>query len=471
MATVNYYHSISQPKVVTNIAIENWLNQIKTGNTIFLSLIEEARKLSKNNPRYKEIKEELLPAITWNFTFNRYKNDRNISQSTGFLYIDVDKSGFKLVCDSERTILIEKCNNQIVTFDTDKVFASYSSLSNFGKGIIVKVANVLPDNFKAIYEYVLKDLGLTAYFDKNATKKTQFNVLSYDPNIFINNNSFIYDAALLPKKTLKTADSKKETLVKTNVNTFETNTTDNYFFRNNNLDEYWIDGEVVVSKEGYAVASLWLPKTIANGKRNQTLMSYCNNLVYLNPCKTPHGIFKALKSNNIHRCVNPLPDNEIWSIVNCILKQRDEGTLTLKHIRTRKIIFHPNCGLIKKEKQNLVAKTVGGWRVEKTKSVIYEFIEQFEGENKLTCKFIAEQTGLSKRTVERYLPEFKEYVAAKFKTNRVQSALKLKTNLEEVYINVFPRRLFIYRENNLPPNTGNISEGIHIHVNGGVFKE
>ncbi len=78
--------------------------------------------------------------------------------------------------------------------DKSKVFAYYHSLDNKGYHVIVKVNDLNLDNFKNTYLSICNDLGILDYIDRNCIKKTQYTVISFDENIFINDNCFVYNS-------------------------------------------------------------------------------------------------------------------------------------------------------------------------------------------------------------------------------------------------------------------------------------
>jgi len=396
---LNYFTNFHQKNVAGEISGENWIKKIQTGNDPSNRKILNARYFGKHTSEYDKIKSE-LPCVTWNFVFNNKLEGVNVIGGTGFLYIDLD-DGYR---------------PDIRTLPAEKIYAYYDSLSKTGKGLIVKVSELPREKeaFNVVYNHIVNDLGLTDYC-KGSQKRTQCNVLSYDPNLHFNPNSKPYNAKeiidisesnLQSEFFSSNRNQQQELLKQIELNIFR----DKRLFRNNNIDEFCPDGEVFEYEEGIDIMQLFLPKTIKIGKRKHTLLGYCNNLVLLNPEMPKETIIKALDNCNVVHCKRPLELKEIRDIVNSIFKYKEAGTLRPQHLKKRKILFGKNTGLTSKEKLSYSAKRVAEWKRNETKHKIYVFLEEYNGEAKITAKSVAKNVNISIRTVERYWSEFKEYV-------------------------------------------------------------
>lgn len=390
---LNYFISVKQPQVVKNVPVEWWLNEIKNGYT-YRKEIETARKIGKGNTGYNEIKTS-LPCVTWNFKYQRHKSDCNLLDSTGFFYYDIDDTSFKI--------------DQI---DKSKIYSAFSSLSNQGVSIIVKVSGATAHNFDGYYLSVAKEIGIEKYLDPGAFKKSQFTVLTYDNNAFLNQDAVVFT----PPSGCEGLKSAKNELVplahnKRAAGHIGANDT---FFRYNNLDAYSIPNDVVVNQEGFEVISLYLPSEINVGKRKHTLLSFCNNLVLLNPAKTEEEVFHHIMGRNENRCTKPLSGNEVMGIVKSIFRYKEQGTLAPKELKSRKILFGKNCGMDKQDKMSFAAHQVAEWKKNKTKTKIYDAI--VHSESKVTQSSVQKVTGISLRTVKRYWAEYKELVKEKNKS-------------------------------------------------------
>ena len=162
--------------VNSTIDVTQWLDMIKEKSPT-AEMIIRARQ---NPDMYDDIKRS-IPCVTYNFKYNGYKRDENIEHSTGILYIDIDAPDFEV-------------NN----LDKSKVFSFYHSFGGQGYAILVKVLGLTPNNFKETYQYIVEDLGLKDYVDRRAIKPSQFNVLSYDEDLFLNMNSSVFPSIPAP---------------------------------------------------------------------------------------------------------------------------------------------------------------------------------------------------------------------------------------------------------------------------------
>jgi hypothetical protein len=135
---------------------------------------------------YTEVKLNSTPCVTYNFLYDKYKKDKNIICSTGLMYIDIDDPSF-----------------DVTKVDANKIYSIYHSFGGLGYGIVVKIDGLTKENFNHNYKLVVKDLGLEEYIDLNAAKASQYNVLSYDPDILVNKLAKVYIAEDLDDKKEK----------------------------------------------------------------------------------------------------------------------------------------------------------------------------------------------------------------------------------------------------------------------------
>jgi len=379
------YDNIRTPKIKKVIAIEAWFDLIK--NSEYSSLIESARPFKKGHPAYDNVK-AALPAITYNFKFRNVKTNANITGGTGLLYVDIDDF-----------------NYNISDLDTSKVFAYYKSFGGAGYSILVQVNNLTIENYDATYHTVLNDLGLSPFYDSGAKKATQFTVLSFDPNIFINYDSFVYESSIVPPANVITKKIKVDTFDRTAQ--FDHNQN----IRFNNLNDIEITGNYAFNWDGWEYVNCWLPfKQVNIGARNKTLLSYCNNLVWLNPHLTSDGAFVILNKVNRRICIEPLPLTQVKSIVSSVFKYKQQGTLKpIYNRKPRKIIFANQTGLSAKEKLAICRDLLIDKKQNESLQKIDATVEGWDFNNgKITVRAVAKVASMSKKTVTKYWPEFKE---------------------------------------------------------------
>ncbi|GAB1857344.1 hypothetical protein MHTCC0001_21800 [Flavobacteriaceae bacterium MHTCC 0001] len=422
MYNISNFKNCKTPKVSNTCDVTQIIDTIKNGNDK-LPLIQAARAYDKSSKEYEVIKTELLPTFRFNFHFSDYALNANITASTGLIYLDVD--------------------NVMDIPDNGFIYAKWKSLSTTGYGILVKTYNVTQDNFKDTYDHLgeLLDINL----DDNARKATQQTILSYDPNLYFNPNSITYSAVTVTNKTIVTNDNfndikkvpstyilKKEkegmgvngTIYEHTSNTIDT--TYNSKLRFNNISDYFIDNDddYQVFEDKIKICDPYIPRITNEGKRNDRMYYVLTQSKLLNP----HLEYKSLKglANTINKRMFPrLPDNEIYSIINSVLKGFENGTLEMYYNRERRFLFNPKIKLSHREKMNIINPYNGKLKSEKTKQRIYGTIENwdFSLSGKITQIKIAELSGMSKRTVKRYWNEFKKYVKELNETNKKVSKI------------------------------------------------
>lgn len=388
---INYYKCVkSQATVLGSIEIDEFLSIVKYGNE-YLETIKEARsKLLIDRTSYDKIKVSKLPCYTLNFTFDKKKSNETIIASTGYIYLDID-------------------GNTNIDTSNPLIFATWLSLSGTGRGILVKTNKVTRENFKYTYNSIAKALNIEP--DTNACKPTQFNVLSYDPKLYVNYNSKVWvtDNTPINKKYHYSNTNKNKNTI-SNVVVLK-----NQPIRFSNLDEIIQDidfkGEVVfVYEEKIEYATCFLPyKGIINGKRNQILLSYTIQFRALNSFITHRNLLEILRSVNKKKCYEPYPDKRIIEIVNYVMELNDIVPL---NNATRKIVFNPDYELTGKQRRQLSIQEINNGKIQKSIKRIERVIEEwdFEKDGKITQKGIKQNGGGCLNTVIKYYELFKSQI-------------------------------------------------------------
>jgi len=155
-------------------SIDVVLNRIKEGKS--KDICEKIR-----NSTDKKLRDELkqqLPAICFSGTF-RQRSDNAIIDHSGFICLDFDKlenvQGFKdSICDDDHT------------------YAAFISPSGNGVKVIVKVPKDVT-KFKKYFEALKLHYNMDEYWDESSKNISRVCFESYDPNIYINNDSKVWD--------------------------------------------------------------------------------------------------------------------------------------------------------------------------------------------------------------------------------------------------------------------------------------
>jgi len=389
---LNVYDNIRSPQVKDFITIEEWFFLIKESK--YSQLIVQARSFGKAHLIYDSVK-ATLPAITYNFTFRSRKTNDNIVSNTGLLYIDIDDLSF-----------------DISILDTSKVFAFYKSYGGLGYSLLVQVDGLNKDNYELTYSSICQDLGLSNYHDKGAKKCTQFNVLSYDPDIFINYNSFVFSSSLINNNQfppIPVVLKRKKRAYTKGLGVFPNEIIS---LRYDNLNEIKFVGDYTVNWDGYDYINCFIPIHKIKSNRNNVLLSYTRNLVYLNPYLTKDATIKIIDKVNHLACAEPVDIAQVKRIVDSIFKLKLNGKLNpIYNRRKRKIVFAKDSMLNREDKLAICRKQFSIKQTGDSKSKIYSFIENWDFvlNGKITASSVAKASKMNIKTIEKYWFEFKAY--------------------------------------------------------------
>lgn len=367
--------------MISTTSLTNWLSQIKSST--YSQKITQARQDAKV---YNSTKES-LPCVTYNFLYEGYKNTANTIQSTGLVYIDIDHPQF-----------------DISILDKSKVYSYYHSFGGHGYAILVKVTGVTLDNFSITYKSIVNDLGIAEYVDIQAAKATQYNVISYDENIFINDSAFTYTAIYAPPSIVKEQKKKAYTIDRG---------AEYKPIRFDNLDEIYIEGDYVVNWDGYDNIKCFIPIKKIDKKRNDTLIAYCSNLVYLNPEISFHQTYTILSKVNQIMCKTPVDEEHLNRLIKSVMAYKSAGKLKPIYFnKKRKIVFNKTSKLSREEKLEICrAEIIKHWKDISTDK-LFNIIESwdFKKYGKISQRKIYNNHPINKKTVEKYWPLFKPLV-------------------------------------------------------------
>ena len=398
---INHFKNIISPSVLGEITVEEVLHKIKYGDENLLN-IKKARDYGKGHPQYDELKKSVLPTFRFNFLYEDYAKDENAVNPTGLIYIDVD--------------------NTIEIPHSDYIYAKWRSLSNTGYGILVKVDNLTLDNFKDVYASIGMILGVKV--DDGARKAIQQNVLSYDPSLYCNTKSRVYEYEHSKKASLSSIKKKKECIVVNEASAYQSSIKEQI----DNSFEYFVgensDKEFLYFEEKIKICAPFMPwHGIEEGNRNNFLFRLLSQFALLNPTFGRNYLLN--KSDYCNRKINPkLTKTEIKSIVNSVMKKREEGSLEIYPNKERLILFNPNLELTKSEKCQIVGSVLGAKKSKVTQQAIYEILENwdFEEFGQITQKLVISISKFSRSTIQRHWFHFIDYVEDLNKENKRESA-------------------------------------------------
>lgn len=398
---INHFKNCKSPSIIGKITVEDVLHKIKYGDENLLN-IKKARDYGKGHPEYDEIKMKKLPTHRFNFLIEGKAENVNIIGATGLIYIDVD--------------------DNIDIPHSEYIYAKWRSLSNTGYGILVKVDNLTLNNFKDVYASIGVILGVKV--DDGARKAIQQNVLSYDPSVYCNTDSKVYEYEGSKKASPNTIKKKEEYIV---INEAFTNTPI-IKERIDNSYEYFVgdnyDKEYLYFEDKVTICAPYMPwYGISKGNRNNLLFRLLSQFALLNP--TFDRKYLLNKSDYLNKKIFPnLTKIEINSIVNSVIKKRAEGTLEIYPNKERLILFNPNIKLTKHQKRQIVGFVMSEKKSKKTQDAIYEILENwdFEELGQITQKLVISISKFSRSRVQRNWFRFKDYVEYLNKENKRESA-------------------------------------------------
>lgn len=205
------------------------LETVKTGGYIasgysLKELTANARELAaqivKGKPEtkvpYDEFKRKMVPAIMTNALFGkgRKSTDPHSFQEIQYVMFDIDKM-------EDVVLWLEDLHENPSKYDM--FYAVYISLSGNGLHILVAVRGLTDENFKDCYKHIASEIEIHYHLsvDMICCDIARLCILSYDPNIFINEQAEVWDAQEI-MNTLKMfeliPDEEKEILTQESKN-------------------------------------------------------------------------------------------------------------------------------------------------------------------------------------------------------------------------------------------------------------
>ena len=201
MGNVTIFRNIKDTSTPFYRDIESILIRIKDGSS--KSLIKQIRSEKDKSVR-QELKKN-LPAICFSGTFNK-RSDNSIKEHSGFICLDFD--GYK----TKKDMMSEK---ERLSKDRH-VFSVFISPSGNGLKAIIKIPKD-PDNHKNYFLSLEKHFN-SKYFDKTSKNISRVCYESYDPLIYVNINSHLWDKIEDPEYKVIDKYSSKPTIPITDEN-------------------------------------------------------------------------------------------------------------------------------------------------------------------------------------------------------------------------------------------------------------
>jgi hypothetical protein len=387
---VSLCQNIKKSQITGYDTISGILNKIQTGETE--KLTELARSYGKHSSEYDKIKCQ-VPTFTPNARFSQRRDLKYLQEPSGFIYIDLD--------DYHDINFLKQ---------DEYIYSCWRSLSGIGIGALVKVDGITIQNFKGCWSYLFnyfKEYGIT--IDKQTCDITRQNVISFDPDIYINKNAASLYADQITTQTYTSVpqfqDSKESNLSSLFYGYEETTVTDTSTIKyRTTLDDYQGKNYVVI-EDGKEFRSCYLPKEIRAGERHKWMGGHTVSLLFTNPTITMEKLFNCVLHSNLTHCHPPMMNSEIMSIVKWHWNKHSSGKLDY-HPKLKKIWFDPSANIHRNEKRKIVGVETGRLRKAKTLKTLKSIYLELSAESgKVTQKMVVEKSKLSIGTVKKYWAE------------------------------------------------------------------
>jgi hypothetical protein len=384
---VSLCQSIKKSQITGYDTISGILKKIQKGET--QRLTELARSYGKHSVEYNKIKCQ-VQTFTPNASFSQRRDLMHLQEPSGFIYIDLD--------DYQDINFLKR---------NEYIYSCWRSLSGIGIGGLVKVNGITAQNFKDCWSYLFnyfRGYGIT--IDKQTCDITRQNVISFDPDIYINENAASLYADQITTQTSTGIqqfqdykDSSRSALFSGFEETIITDTSRIKY--RTTLDDY-LGKNYVVIEDGKEFRSCFLPKEIRDGERHKWMVGHTVSLLFNNPTVTMEKLFNSVFHSNLTHCYPPMMNSEIMSIVKWYWEKHSRGMLDY-HTKLKKIWFDPSVNINRNEKREIVGVETGRLRKEKTlKTLKSIYLELSSESGKVTQKMVVEKSKLSIGTVKKY---------------------------------------------------------------------
>lgn len=211
---IKVYDLVSDRNKYKELEAKKVLEQFKNPKTYVLDNISYFRQNLIHNPlyekQYKEDRTSIIPAIQWNKASN--------SEHTGFIYFDFDFDSYEISV-SEKKRLLEDWN--------ELIYSCWISLSGTGLGVLFKTDRKLKSQteFLKVYDFLNKHFQQNNFnSDPKRRDFSSVNFISYDPDIYINEDSMLFVDVILKECELEEKElirEKKETVAEVQRKRFE----------------------------------------------------------------------------------------------------------------------------------------------------------------------------------------------------------------------------------------------------------
>src|SRR5690606_32263745 len=230
------------------------------------------------------------------------------------------------------------------------------------------------------------------------------NVLSFDSNVYYNTNSKEY--YFYPPPPSNNKKRRREKHIGGDGGYFQKTSLS---FSNSEMMDFE-DKDYIVDWGNIKFVRCSIPyKKLGRGKRNNMLLSFANNFVYLNPNAPKKSLRTILNTVNEKGCSPKVSSSQLDRVVESVWKYKLDGSLKPIYDKNRSIIFKKDSDLTVEEKQKIVGKEIKkywkGKSIDKIRDIINNW--DFNKLGKISGQKIYKNFPISKKTVEKYYSEVK----------------------------------------------------------------
>jgi len=406
---VSLFKNLGDSNINGEVTVDDVLLMIKNGHT--KQLVELARSYGKGTVSYQLVKAK-IETYTPHGEFFYRRAARNLQRFSGYIYLDVDEF-----------------TNKNIFADTNFIYACWDSLSKEGIGALARVDGLDYINFKTVWLYLadyFQQKGIT--IDPQTKDIARQNIISYDPNIYINKGCVVLDANEIYDSYSATTISNQTISYKSSstnpptTNYYSTSSTKDVIDFSNNDDMYAMfekiryntildnygNKDYVVIDAGKGCRNAYIPRVIKEGERHFWLSSYTTTLLFNNPCISYQHLVNLLLSVNRNNCNPSLDTKEVISLTKWYYDKFINNSLSVV-TKLKKIWINPEAELSYKQKRTIISKEIGNLRKRKTLNTLQSVYDTLKLKNEIvTQKMVKETSKKSIRTIKNYWSEIKK---------------------------------------------------------------
>lgn len=396
----NIITNVKNRGIIDNITLEELVHHLKNPSVIHKKIVDKARSLGKDSKQYEAIK-KAVPCFVPNYNHNKYIKTDTIEKSTGFIYIDID---YEL---------------DINFSEFSFIAASWKSLSGVGSGILIALDNYDKLNtdlktMRAVINSVCETLDIMP--DKAAVSRDRLNVMSYDYDTYYNPNFTRFNTSFVESKEDKKVVTRENKKINKELES------DYHFYdgdlRLSNLDElkenlHFEDDTLFLDMSDNPIkyTSIYIPKTIPVGGRNNTVFKILSSIKALNPLISKDRFIGFANHINNTRCYEPMDKEELNGICIRLINKY----VPLFSNKEQKYPFNPIYTLTGRERTSIASgehnKREGKKNTDKILTAVQDWDTFKDG--KFTIKALSNKIGLSYKTVLTRKKEIKICISQK----------------------------------------------------------